>query len=134
MTDVQTLSDNLEADITHFLVDRLKHMECAYRYLPEDQQKAVIEDARHAARRLIEEVVQKVASDGMQVVPATLDKASNDGSKIVAPVQLPTTSEHRHALFDAVKQTVYLVLAEPEQYEDDGSGLPKPQPDQQSLA
>ena len=50
-TALELAAETLAGDVARFLVDRLRHMECAFRYLNEADQQDVINDARAAARR-----------------------------------------------------------------------------------
>lgn len=129
--DIELTADNLQADIVGFIVDRMRQMECAYRYMTEDQQRDLIQDARVAARALIEEVVRTVASEERLTITAELAKVVNDGKKIVGTLECSKADEHRHSLFDSVGSAVLIVVADPEEYM--GGEMPEPDPDQRHI-
>lgn len=128
---VELIADNLQADLVGWLIDRLRHMECAYRYLTEDQQRTVIREAQYATRSLVEEVVRKVAAEDRQTIVADLKKVTRDADKIVGQLECAKHSEYRHNLVDAVGSQVLIVVADPEQYM--GGDMPEPDPDQPDL-
>lgn len=124
-------TDNLQADIVGWLVDRLRNLECAYRYLSEDDQKDIIASAQAATRLLIEEVVRKVAAEERQTIVADLKKVTRDADKIVGQLECSKQSEYRHNLVDAVGSQVLIVVADPEGYM--GGEMPEPDPDEPTL-
>ena len=128
---VELAADPLTGDVAHFLIDRLRSLESAYRYLPEDQQKEIIEDAKRAAGSLVEAAVSIIAADGRDTIPVRVKKVVNDGEKIQVTIEARKEDTHRHALFDAAGCAGHLVVADPDKYA--GGEMPVPDPDQPEL-
>ncbi len=128
---LELAADTLTGDVTAFLIDRLRDWECAYRYMPEHQQRAVIDDAMRAAGHLVESVVSIIAADGRETIPIRVKKVENDGAKIKVTIEASKEDANRHALFDAAGCVGHLVVADPEKFS--GGDVPAPDPDEPNL-
>ena len=128
---LELAADTLTGDITGFLVDHLRQSECAYRYMPEDQQREIISKAKRAAENLVKEAVAVIAADGRDTIPVRIKKVENDGAKIKCTIEADPEDQRRHPLFDAAGHAAHLTVADVEKYE--GGAEPKPDPDQPGL-
>ncbi len=128
---IQLAKDSLTGDVTQFLIDHIRQLEVAYRYMNEDMQKEVIETATNAAAHLVDEVVRVIASDGRDSIPVQVGAVQNTGKKIKVVVEANKQDSHRHALFDAAGCQGQLVVADTEKYK--GGEAPKPDPKQKEL-
>lgn len=130
-TTVTLAADTLTGDLATWLIDRLRNLECAFRYLSEDQQREQIVSAKQAVERLVKEAVNIIAADGRSSIPGKCVKVVNDGKKLQAVIEVSTSSEHRHDLLDAVNFPVQMLVADAEKF--DGGDVPDPEPDQRGL-
>lgn len=128
---VQMTADNLAGDLAGFLIDHLRHMECAYRYLNEDDQKDVIRKAKRAAHSTIEQVVKVIAAKGFDTIPVILGKAENNGKIIKVVMEASITDEHAPLLLMAAGQPAKLTIADDEEFK--GGDEPQPDPDQKQM-
>lgn len=75
--------ETLTGDIAAFLIDRLRQFPKPYQQMSEKEQKEQIEMAKEAARNLVSNAVNIVASAGRKTVKAKLIKYSvKDGCKV----------------------------------------------------
>ena len=131
MDDETLTAETLSGDITSWLVDRIRTMECAYRYLSEKDQRDLIREASDAALRLVSQVVRTVAAAGSDPLPVTVKKVVNTGDEIQATIVCGRTAEQRHALFDAAGFSAVLTIADPERFT--GGVVPQPTTDTPKL-
>ena len=124
-------TDGLQADITGWLVDRLRHQEKPYAEMSEAEQREVIESAQKATADLLREVVKKIAADERKVIQADLKNVTRDADKIVGKLECPKSSEYRHDLFDATGRTVLIVVADADEYM--GGEMPEADADQKTI-
>ena len=129
--EVQLISDQLSGNITGWLIDRLRSYECAYRYMTEDQQKTVINEATMAGGNLVRDVVRLIAGHGRETIPVKIKKVENDGEKIKVTIEGNNADENRHALFDAAGAFARIIVADAEKFI--GGDQPEPEPDQREL-
>jgi len=128
---VDLAADTLTGDIASWLIDRLRGLESAYRYLTEDQQREVIAEAKQAAWYMVRQAVGIIAAGGRETIPVTVEKVENDGKRIKVTMEASRLSEHRHTLFDAAGCEAHLSIADPGQFA--GGEAPAPEPDQPEL-
>lgn len=129
--DIGLTAETLSGDITSWLIDRLRTMECAYRYLAEKEQMRLIQEASNAALALVSRVVETIAASGNDHLPVTVKKVVNTGDEIQATITCGRTASQRHALFDAAGFAAVLTIADPERFT--GGDLPQAKPDQPEL-
>ena len=128
---ILTAADTLAGDITSFLIDNLRNLEAAYRYLDEEHQRDLIATAKRNAETMIREAVRLIAADGRDVIPVSIKKVVNDGEKIQVTIEANRSNTHRHSLFDAAGFSAVLTVADPEKYM--GGEEPEPEPNQPDL-
>lgn len=129
--EIELIAETLTGDITTWLIDRLRNFECAYRYMPETEQREAIQSASTAAHRLVVAAVRTIASKGSDAIPVQVKKVVNTGAEVQVTLETSKTNQHRHALFDAAGASAVLVVADPSDFE--GGAEPQPDPDQPSL-
>jgi hypothetical protein len=131
-SDLPTLgTDGLQADITGWLVDRLRHQEKPYAEMSEQEQREVIESAQKATADLLREIVKTIAADERKVIEVSLKNVQRDADKIVGKLECPKASHYRHELFDATGQTVLIVVADADKYM--GGEMPEAEADQRTI-
>jgi len=128
---IQLAADTLSGDLASFLIDNIRNLESAYRYLPESEQRRLITAASESARYVVERAVAIIASKGRAAIPIRVKKVENDGDKIKVTIEANKEDEHRHALFDAAGSLAFLTVADPEEFL--GGEEPQPTPDQGDL-
>lgn len=127
-------TDTLVGDITAFLVDRLRNWIVPYAKMSESEQEAAINEARGAARNLVEKAARLIASEGKDAIPIVVNKLVNDGKGLKIEVVANREDEHRLALLDAVGCSAMLTVIDSEKFgaEDESAG-PDADPDQPNM-
>lgn len=127
-------TDTLVGDITSFLVDRLRNWAVPFAKMNEAEQETAINEARGAARNLVEKSVRLIASEGKDAIPIVVNKLVNDGKGLKIEVVANREDEHRLALLDAVGRSAMLTVIDSEKFgaEDETAG-PDAEPDQPDM-
>ncbi|MBX6374579.1 MAG: hypothetical protein IRZ13_10145, partial [Acetobacteraceae bacterium] len=123
----------LKGDIRDFLLDRQKHDHSAlpWNLRGEEEQQRAIDQADAAAELLVRRVFALVQSQGRPAIVATLKEVKRGAEKIEAKLVVAPNAELRHALFDATKREVLVVLGESDVLMGD-RGKPKPKDPRQT--
>ena len=115
--------ETLTGDIAAFLIDRLRQFPKPYQQMSEKEQKEQIEMAKEAARNLVSNAVNIVASAGRKTVKAKLIKYSvKDGCK-ADPDQREMFDNCNTEYQDADGEGI----PDPEQSENEVPALPAPE-------
>lgn len=121
--------ETLTGDIAAFLIDRLRQFPKPYQQMSEKEQKEQCEMAKEAARNLVSNAVNIVASAGRKTVKAKLIKYSvKDGCK----VELDGAKSIAGELADVVGETVLIVTNTDDEFVG-GENKVKADPDQREM-
>ncbi len=121
--------ETLTGDIAAFLIDRLRQFPKPYQQMSENEQKEQCEMAKEAARNLVSNAVNIVASAGRKTVKAKLIKYSvKDGCK----VELDGAKSIAGELADVVGETVLIVTNTDDEFVS-GENKVKADPDQPDM-
>lgn len=121
--------ETLTGDIAAFLIDRLRQFPKPYQQMSENEQKEQIEMAKEAARNLVSNAVNIVASAGRKTVKAKLIKYSvKDGCK----VELDGAKSIAGELADVVGETILIVTNTDNEFVG-GENKVKADPDQREM-
>lgn len=128
---VHMAADTMHGDLMQLVVDELKAAQDVWQKLTEGEQADAIDRIRSRTAEAVTQCVEMIAMRGFTSIRAKVDSVTvKDGIKAVL-----TLSQHdnaRHALFDSQGASVYLVLADPDQFAG-GTETIKPDPDQGAL-
>ena len=124
-------ADTLAGDFVTGVINRMQAMECGWRHMDEDMQRAMIRDTKDAVHYMIEEATRIIADQGFDTIPVTVKKVQNDGGKIQITMEAPPTDQHRHELFDTAGSKARLILADPDAFK--GGEDPKADPNEPTL-
>lgn len=129
---VETLTAaTLKKAIMTIAIDELKNAQAPWHELLEAEQEKVINRLDGYAVDLTTRALELFATSGVARVACTLDAVTiKDGIK--AMISLSRHDAQRHDLIDAQGTTVWVVLANPEQFADAPHGI-KPDADQKAL-
>ena len=118
-------------DLMALVIDELKAAPDVWQRLAENEQSEVIDRVRRRTAEAVEQCVELIAVEGFARIRAKVDSVTvKDGIKAVL-----TLSQHdaaRHDLVDAQGATVYIVVADPDQFSG-GTESIQPEPDQGAL-
>lgn len=126
-------AETAAGDIRDFILDRLKHdhKPLPWTMRPEQEQRDLVAQAETAAKRIVNMLVETIAADGKPVLRGTLVKVLvKDGLK--AQIDMLMSDPLRHKLIDHQGRTVFVAIADAENYEG-ARGDVNVQPDQSSL-
>lgn len=126
--DCERISETIGGDLTTFVIDQLRNLECAFRYLTEDQQRELITTAQQNVNRAIVNAVRMIASEGRDCIPVQIKKVVNTGTEVQAVAIASRSDPLRNALFDLAGYSAVLVVADASRFM--GGDAPKAAPDQ----
>lgn len=131
-TDTETLSaKTLKTALMQITLDELKHAQDVWPKLSEAEQDQTLERLDKRVTDATRQAIELFATSGIARVKATMESiAIKDGIKAV--LSLSRFDTQRHEVVDAQGQTVYIVLANPEQFTD-APHEHKPDADQNAL-
>ena len=128
--------DLLAGEIRNFMLDVRKHDSDArpWDQRTEGEQHSIIQRYEAFGINLVSDLVEVLSKQDTRAIQATLGKVVNDGDVVKADltVGVDYDDDDRHALFDAAKSKVLIVIADAKDYLGT-EGRPKVQPDQGAL-
>ena len=128
--------DMLAGEIRNFMLDVRKHDSDArpWDQRTEGEQHSIIQRYEAFGINLVSDLVEVLSKQDTCAIQATLGKVVNDGNVVKADltVGVDYDDDYRHALFDAAKSKVLIVIADAKDYLGT-EGRPKVQPDQGAL-
>lgn len=110
---------------------QLRALDKPWLRLPEEKQKAVIDEVRDACSVAIRQAVEIIATDDRTRFTAQVESVTfKDGVKAV--LTMPNTMAS-HELADTAGGRVYVVIEDPNRYTQASPAVPKADPDQPTL-
>ena len=105
--------ETLSGDIRDLILSDAKDVKSSlpWHLRPEAEQREVIERVNTLAQSIVDRAVKIISADGRPTIIATIKKAGSNGEHIEAVVRINKSDPLRHALMDAVGDTVLLVVA-----------------------
>lgn len=111
---------------------QLRALDKPWLRLPEQQQKAVIDEVRDHVSVAIRKAVEIIATDDRTRFVAAVESVTfKDGVKAVLTM---ANTQASHELADTAGGTVYVVIEDPNRYVMGSSAVPKADPDQAPIA
>jgi len=134
MSEDKTLgitAETMLGDLMALCIDEMKAMPTVWQKLPEEQQQAVIDRAKHRVMTAINKAVHIIASEDRPTLTATVDQVVfKDGVKAV--LTMSSSNPARHDLADAQGEQVLVVVMTGEQFTGGAEEI-TPDPDQPGL-
>ena len=122
---------NLVGDVRDVMIEQIKH-HTEWSKIDEGRQESIISSLTIGAKHLVNRAVQIIAAEDREVLPATVKTVQSDGEAIKATLAMPSSSEHRHALFDAAGARVLVAVVDASQYQGEKEPA-KADPDEPAL-
>lgn len=124
-------ASTLKSALMQITLDELKNALDVWQRISEHEQDAVLQRLDQRVSGATRQAIELFATSGIARVKATMEQITiKDGIKAV--LSLSRFDAQRHEVVDAQGQTVYIVLANPEQFTD-APHEHKPDADQQAL-
>ncbi|MEO7917718.1 MAG: hypothetical protein ABIR16_08755 [Dokdonella sp.] len=124
-------AETMLGDLVSLVLDEIRAAPDVWPRLGQQEQDDVIDRVKRRCGEAVEDCVRIIATQGFSRIRATVESvAIKDGIKAV--VTLSKHDPNRHELADAQGSSVYLVLADPEQFSGGTAGI-KGDPDQGAL-
>lgn len=124
-------TDTLVGDLRDIILSRLRAMPKPWTVMSEAEQQDMIYGVENAARTLVNDAVNLIASNGNPCVRAMVEQAVfKDGLKVV--LSASKHDERRHELADAVGASVLVVITDAAKYGGEQSPA-RPDPDQPDM-
>lgn len=129
--DSEVAASTMLGDLMTLVLDELKAAPDVWQKLGEVDQDAIIDRVRRRCESAVEDCVRIIATQGFARIRASVESVTvKDGIKAV--VALSKHDANRHELVDAQGSSVFIVLADVEQFSGGTAGI-KAEPDQGSL-
>ena len=103
-------SELLQRDLIETTVGLLRKQKAIFSKMPERQQQDTISEIECVVAEAVKTAITIIAAKGTVSLPATLKQITVD-KNLKAVLEIDSDTPHRHALIDAAKHLVLLVLA-----------------------
>lgn len=129
--DSGVAAETMLGDLMTLVLDELKAAPDVWQKLGENEQDDVIDRVRRRCEDAVEDCVRIIATQGFARIRAKVDTITvKDGIK--ATLTLSQHDPERYELIDAQGSSVFIVVADVEQFSGGTSGI-KAEPDQRAL-
>ncbi|MEM9014063.1 MAG: hypothetical protein AAGB02_03045 [Pseudomonadota bacterium] len=123
--------ETLTGDLRDGILERVRNVPDAWHKLKEVDQQRQIDLCTQAAERFVRDAVQLIEARGAAATPAKLTRVGVKGD-LQLVLAVPSSSEIRHEIVDAVESTVIVVIANPDEFFGEREET-KADPDQRDL-